>query len=61
MSCPDVYNTLGGGATMLTLGLAGVAASGVLFYLDHRARKHATQVSVSPTVGGAAMSVSGRF
>ncbi|HEY1586453.1 MAG TPA: hypothetical protein VGH63_12250, partial [Polyangia bacterium] len=60
-SCPNVYNTVGGGATMLTLGLAGVAASAVLFYFDHRARKQATTVSLSPTVGGAAMSVGGRF
>ena len=61
-SCPNVYNTMGGGATMLTLGLAGVAASGVLFYLDHRARKKAsTTVSVLPTVGGAFVSAGGTF
>ena len=60
-TCPDVYNTLGGGATMLTLGIAGVAASAALFYFDHRARKRATTVSVSPTVGGAALTVGGRF
>ena len=61
-SCPNVYNTVGGGATMLTLGLAGVAASGVLFYLDHRARKRATTVSVVPLAGGGAfVSTGGRF
>ena len=60
-SCANVYNTVGGGATMLTLGIAGVAASAVLFYFDHRARKQATTVSVSPTVGGASLSLSGRF
>jgi hypothetical protein len=46
---------------MLTLGIAGVAASAALFYFDHRARKRATTVSVSPTVGGAALTVGGRF
>jgi len=60
-SCPDVYNTMGGGATMLTLGIAGVAASGVLFYLDHRARKNATTVTLLPTQGGAYLSAGGRF
>ena len=39
---------------MLTLGIAGVAASGVLFYFDHRARKQAARrSSVSPLLGGA--------
>ena len=61
-SCPDVYNTKGGGAAMLTLGIAGVAASGVLFYLDHRARKKAaTTVSVMPLSGGAYLSAGGTF
>ncbi len=61
-SCPDVYNTMGGGATMLTLGLAGVAASGVLFYMDHRARKKSsTTVSVLPLSGGAYLSAGGTF
>jgi hypothetical protein len=61
-SCPEVYNTVGGGATLLTFGLAGVAASGVLFYLDHRARKRAhPTVSVMPLRGGAFVSAGGRF
>jgi hypothetical protein len=60
-SCPDVYNTVGGGAAMLTLGIAGVAASGVLFYLDHRARKRAATVVVLPLQGGAFVSTGGRF
>ncbi len=60
-SCPDVYNTLGGGAAMLTLGIAGVAASGVLFYFDHRARKQAATVSLLPLSGGAYVSAGGRF
>ena len=46
-SCPDVYNTVGGGAAMLTIGIAGVAASGVMFYLDHRARKRAAAATVA--------------
>ncbi|HEX6837521.1 MAG TPA: hypothetical protein VF334_13165 [Polyangia bacterium] len=60
-ACPDVYNTVGGGAAMLTFGIAGVAASGVLFYMDHRARKHAATVSVLPLSGGAYVSAGGRF
>lgn len=63
-SCPEVYNTVGGGATLLTFGLAGVAASGVLFYLDHRARKRAAAhptVMVAPLRGGAFLSAGGRF
>lgn len=61
-SCPEVYNTVGGGATLLTLGLAGAAASGVLFYMDHRARKQARPtVMIMPTQGGAFVSTGGRF
>jgi hypothetical protein len=60
-ACPDVYNTVGGGAAMLTLGIAGVAASGVLFYLDHRARKRATTVTLLPTQGGVYLSAGGSF
>jgi hypothetical protein len=60
-ACPNVYNTVGGGATLLTLGIAGVAASGVLFYFDHRARKRAATVSVLPLQGGGMLSASGRF
>ena len=62
-ACPDVYNTVGGGAAMLTIGIAGVAASGVLFYFDHRARKRAAaaSVAVTPLVGGAQLTAGGRF
>jgi hypothetical protein len=62
-SCADVYNTIGGGAAMLTIGIAGVAASGVLFYFDHRARKRAAtaSVAVTPLVGGAQLTAGGRF
>jgi hypothetical protein len=57
-----VWNTAGGGAALLTLGLAGLAASGVLFYLDYRSR-HRPAVAVIPalTVGGGVMTVSGHF
>ena len=62
-ACPDVYNTIGGGAAMLTIGIAGVAASGVLFYFDHRARKRAaaSSVAVTPLLGGAQLTAGGRF
>ena len=61
-SCPNVYNTGGGGAAMLTFGIAGLAASGVLFYFDHRARnKPHPNVVVIPTAGGAFVSTGGHF
>ena len=60
-SCAEVYNTLGGGAAMLSLGIAGVAASGVLFYFDHRARKSRPTVSLMPTPGGVYLTAGGRF
>jgi hypothetical protein len=61
-ACPDVYNTVGGGAALLSLGIAGVAASGVLFYMDHRARhKRAPAVSLLPLQGGIYVSAGGRF
>jgi hypothetical protein len=62
VSCPNVYNTVGGGAAMLTFGIAGLAASGVLFYFDHRARnKPHPSVVVIPTAGGAFVSTGGHF
>jgi hypothetical protein len=62
-SCPEVYNTLGGGAAMLTLGLVSGAASGVFFYLDHRARKkpRAAAFLVLPSRDGVYLSAGGRF
>lgn len=61
--CKQINQTLGGGATVLTLGLAGAAASGVLFYLDYRSRhrKPAPQLSIVPLEGGAFATVGGRF
>lgn len=62
MSCPEVYNTVGGGATMLTLGIVGAAASGVLFYFDHRARtRPRPTVLVVPTSNGAYVTAGGSF
>lgn len=62
VSCPNVYNTVGGGAAMLTIGIAGLAASGVLFYFDHRARNKARpNVVLIPTAGGAFVSTGGHF
>jgi hypothetical protein len=61
-SCPDVYNTVGGGAALLSLGIAGVAASGAMFYLDYRARhKPHPTVMLVPTRDGAYLTASGRF
>jgi hypothetical protein len=60
-ACPEVYNTVGGGAAMLTVGVLGLAGSAVLFYFDHRARKRATTVTLMPLNGGAYLSAGGRF
>jgi hypothetical protein len=61
-SCPEVYNTVGGGAALLSLGVGGGIASGILFYLDHRARVRAhSTVLIVPSPGGAYVSASGRF
>jgi hypothetical protein len=62
-SCPEVYNTTGAGATLLTLGVLSGAASGVFFYLDHRARKKSqvAVIAVPMLSGGAFVSASGRF
>jgi hypothetical protein len=61
--CKDVYNTVGGGATLLTVGILGLAGSGVLFYFDYRSRhQRPTTVSIVPLLtGGAMASVSTRF
>jgi hypothetical protein len=62
VSCPEVYNTLGGGVTLLVIGAAGLAASGVLFYEDHRARhRKAPAVSLLPMPGGAFATVGSHF
>ena len=65
-SCPDVYNTVGGGGVMLALGVAGLGASAALFYLDYRSRHKPPTATVwapmvAPTSGGAAATVIGKF
>jgi hypothetical protein len=60
--CKNVYNTAGGGGTLLAIGIAGVAASGVLFYFDYRQRhKSTTTVSIVPVAGGGMALVGSRF
>jgi hypothetical protein len=61
-----VYNTIGGGAALLAVGAAGVAASAPLFYLDYRSRHRKPVVSslelrLATTIGGAQATASGRF
>jgi hypothetical protein len=62
-NCPEVWNTAGGGAALVTLGVGGLVASGVLFYLDYRSRHrpHVPTVSLFPTSGGAVVTAGGRF
>jgi hypothetical protein len=61
-NCPEVWNTAGGGAAVLTLGVGGLAAAGVLFYLDYRSRHRPgtpAAVSVVPIAGGGGMVMAG--
>jgi hypothetical protein len=61
-SCPEVYNTVGGGGALLAFGIAGALASVPLFVLDHRARHRTVpKVSVLPLVGGAFVSAGTSF
>jgi hypothetical protein len=61
-NCPEVYNTAGAGAALVTLGAAGLAASGVLFYLDYRSRhRPPPTVAIMPTAGGGMLTVGGKF
>jgi hypothetical protein len=65
--CKELYDTAAGGGVMLAVGLAGLATSGVFWYLDHRQRKQATAPKVTAfdvfplREGGAVVSVGGRF
>ncbi len=68
--CARIYETAAGGGVMLAVGIAGLATSGVFWYLDHRQRKQAnaataakvTSFDLSPLTGGGAFaSVGGRF
>jgi hypothetical protein len=61
-TCPDVYNTAAAGGTLLGFGIAGLAASGVFFYLDHRAaHRPRPAVSLLPLPGGAFVTAGGSF
>jgi hypothetical protein len=70
-TCPEVYNTVAGGASLVALGVAGLATAGVSFYLDHRQRSAAKSPSArllpsfAPLAGrdgaGGLLALSGRF
>ncbi len=60
-SCKNVYDTAGGGAALVTIGVAGIAAAAVLFYVDYRTRHRAARLTVAPITGGAMLSTSMRF
>jgi hypothetical protein len=61
-ACPDVYNTGAGGGVMLGLGIGGLAASGVMFYMDHKVRtRRRPTVSLVPTQNGLYLSASGTY
>jgi hypothetical protein len=61
-SCPEVYDTAGGGAALVTVGVLGVAAGVSLFVVDALVRKrNAPRVSVAPLRGGAMLSSDWRF
>jgi hypothetical protein len=61
--CREVYNTAGGGGTLIGLGAAGLAAAGALFYFDYRSRhRPAGRVSFAPLrEGGLVATVGGQF
>jgi hypothetical protein len=60
-TCPDVYDTKGGGGALLAFGIGGIAAGGVLFYFDHRARtKKHNSVSLLP-IGGLHLQAGGTY
>jgi hypothetical protein len=56
LTCPRVYRTAGGGATLLTVGLLAAAASGTSFYLHYRWRAKRVEVTPVPTPRGGAVS-----
>ncbi len=63
-SCANLYDTMPAGAVLTTLGVAGLAASGVLFYLDYRSQHRAKRpmtAGVAPTLGGAILMWNGNF
>ena len=60
-SCPNLWNTAGGGAALVTLGVLGVAAGTALFVVDYTVRHRTTRVTVAPTLGGAMLTSQWRF
>jgi len=68
-NCESIYNTKGGGWAMTVMGLAGVAASGVLlyFYMTSPREEKAASIGINSVgfspmpEGGAAMGITGRF
>jgi hypothetical protein len=56
LTCPRVYKTTGGGATLLTFGLLAAAASGTSFYLHYKWRGTRVEVAPTPTPRGGAVS-----
>jgi hypothetical protein len=64
VACPEVYNTAGGGATMIAIGSIAFIASIPLFYFDYRDRHpkvSALRLRGAPTAGGAGFALEGRF
>jgi len=61
--CKEVYDTGAGGATLLALGIGGVAAGAALFAVDTivRRRQRNTSVSILPTQNGVWATMSVRF
>jgi hypothetical protein len=60
--CPDVWDTGGGGAALLTLGVLGVAAGVSLIVVDVVVvRKRKAHVAVAPTPGGAMLTARMQF
>jgi len=65
--CKEVYNTVGGGGTMLALGTLGLVASIPLFYLDYRDRHRPAQglqamrMFGTPALGGGTVTFEGKF
>ena len=62
--CKEVYNTVGGGGTMLALGALGLVASVPLFYLDWRDRHQAVtslRMFGAPSSGGGTLTLEARF
>ena len=70
-NCQDVYSTSGAGWTFTTMGIAGLATAGVLFYLYLTSPKRGGstkaelpwlhRVSIAPAQGGLLMGASGTF